>query len=748
MNPWTDSVLRMLSFAAMSTLLVASAAPAQAQVTDAEAKCRAAVVKGSARYVRALGKAIVACHVARDAGQVDAMVDCNDPEAADVGGKAARAAMLAAEAVAKSCAATPAVLSQFGRCPAPQQSLDDGGATTGIDTFTELLECLNAHGRDLVGKASSRSMGLPTPPLGEDIASCHAAIGKAFTRYIDGVIKARARCQKSIDKNGGALEFACATADPRGRIEKLRVAARDAVVSGCAAVSAISRERSARATRLPNFGACAEGIDEFLACAIDDAATTAGNGSASMMWELPGVCPDKAAYAVAPTTTGAQFDAGYTGAVHDMDPTLGFRAVNFPIACDPDCADCATVSPSPSSPPDACRCSEDASQSCTDNADCSGACNCFYGPPTAFAAHAAPLCVVNVLSGTMSGSFDVQSGDLDLTVPLLTRIHHGIEIGEPCPRCAAGVCEGGQRDGLACSADSDDTGFGSMSYDCPPGAGSNITGNGLSTVLSYSTGPLALPFATPCDAPLGAHDCACALCSTDESVACNTDSDCAGLPSKCSALYSDVECGDNADCAAADVGPCNTGTGRCGQSFSTVCASNSDCVGVNVGICEPAACNSYGNAPPRQPNSCNDLICTADGGDPTEGSCLAGPVDSYCDGLLRSNGDGIIACGTDADCDAYVSPTSDPSDWVCPGNDCGACSLVKNRDCFLDPVAAQGEPGVSVVGLGCLGATSTSGRNAGAGLPGAYRVRQNSETVPLCSDGVTPFIVPGGSNCP
>jgi hypothetical protein len=136
-------------------------------------------------------------------------------------------------------------------------------------------------------------------------------------------------------------------------------------------------------------------------------------------------------------------------------------------------------------------------------------------------------------------------------------------------------------------------------------------------------------------------------------------------------------------------------------------------------------------------NLCTGGVCSVDpAGDGTEGECAGGPVSHYCDGILAANGQGVIVCATDFDCQPGAI-----------GVNAGACTLSKNRDCFLDPVEVFGIPGDQIGGVGCAGETNNPGINAAAGLPGPYRFRQNLDVELYCSDGVTPFQLPGGANC-
>jgi hypothetical protein len=101
---------------------------------------------------------------------------------------------------------------------------------------------------------------------------------------------------------------------------------------------------------------------------------------------------------------------------------------------------------------------------------------------------------------------------------------------------------------------------------------------------------------------------------------------------------------------------------------------------------------------------------------------LGGPDVRYCDGALRANGKGFLACDTNADCIVLNS--------VCPNNDCGTCSITETRSCFLDPIVSAGtaDPKKPAIGsVFCIPPSSASGVNAATGLPGPSRSRVQVE---------------------
>jgi hypothetical protein len=293
-------------------------------------------------------------------------------------------------------------------------------------------------------------------------------------------------------------------------------------------------------------------------------------------------------------------------------------------------------------------------------------------------------CLLGRVDGAMTGGVDPLTGDTSVTLPLDVGIFLGTDIGEPCPLCTLGECSAGVRAGQFCQVDGSDATFGDVSYDCMPNGFGTTTDHFLiQTSVTLTTGAVSLPFAVPCDPPFENQICACGICSGNLDVACNSD----------------------AECAAAGAGTCTADSGR-----------------------------------GRVPNRCDDSICTQDpAGPPGEGKCLAGPTYSWCDGFVSSSGGGVIPCSDDLDCGTHADD--------CPGSNCGQCTLQQQAECFLDPIEAQGVPGKSLVGIGCLGRTIWHGFDQAVGIPGAYRVRTSMRSEVYCSNGVTPYVPPGGSNC-
>ncbi len=658
-------------------LLLVAAGTARAQITENEASCRADLVKSFGKAVRAAQRAVTECHKLARQGEIGGS-DCNRPLEADfhTGRKLEQAVAKLAETIESGCSDAASVLAEFARCPSPGSGSDDGPPTSGIDSWDELSSCLPSLLYGVLGDAAEAALGDPDGPLDGDARRCHGAIAKSLGKVVDTTFRERARCQLALDKAGGPIGFECATADPSGKI-------------GAAIDKALLKIESACADGAAQVDSCATTAAGIADCAIGEHVSSAAGGLAALAWELPGVCPSSIAMRFEYDLDEAETDLGWTGHHHDAAPGGEYDAAVYSLSCDADCTSCGGA---PEPPADHCRCGGDASVTCSTNTDCAdpgGSCECYLSPPVHVSASSTPYCVLTPIESPMSGSISTAYGPAELEVELRQRTYYGTGLAQPCPVCLGNVCEGGARDGLACTVDAVDFSFGNTSFDCPPLAGLNLTGQGTPQSVRLAVEHVSLAASLPCDAPYTSSSCPCSSCSLDNSVACTSD----------------------ADCSTAGIGVCRTD-------------------GLHDGTT-------------RRANSCEDGLCWSDSHASYEGLCTDDDDsndDRFCNGLLQANGRGVIACGNNADCEAY--------DLACPSGDCGDCTVVQVRECFLDPIEAGAEFGV-LGGVGCMVATNKPSLNSVLGLPGPWRTRQPfSLHRPMCPDGVTPFDAPGGSNCP
>jgi len=334
------------------------------------------------------------------------------------------------------------------------------------------------------------------------------------------------------------------------------------------------------------------------------------------------------------------------------------------------------------------RCIDDTSQKCAADVDCTGfggTCSFWFGAPLPLTNGGAPLCVLQRISDAFTGTVNVSTGDSSVSaLDVKWKVYLGISVAQPCPRCsgdaamndgvAGGTCDGGHRSGLTCDANATSpiTSFGPVSLDCPPTAGSNVSGAGLGMNLDASTGSEVTTLAATSPdcraAGFTTEECFCDVCTGDLTTPCSDDDECAALL--------------------------------------------------------PGTCGAAGGGEPTRPNACtNPSGCVAQGGN--EGACsIAGPVDMICDGAT----DLRLLCLNNADCVNY--------DPLCPGADCGDCLVGVERRCFLtdgtigDQLIAAGAPDLPafetstpiLAATTCIGFSGSPAVNFAAGWPGPVRL--------------------------
>ncbi len=360
----------------------------------------------------------------------------------------------------------------------------------------------------------------------------------------------------------------------------------------------------------------------------------------------------------------------------------------------------------------------------------SGFCVYYLSGPAALSAANSPVCVWNRLDLDVSGTADPSEGIGQFTSLVRSLVRLGLSQTQPCPLCVRSCtkgdvgapcqsdgecattprtctappisegqvctnnpdCDDAGGDGVCgpgngvCSADEDIPNDGIQGGTCLGGTEDGFacdvhsldqtfgptsldcflepgttTGAPLDINIDLTTGVETLPFGTDCTPPNASEACACAVCSGNTGVACN----------------------DNADCAAIAAGVCS-------------------------------AEGSFGA--PRLPNGCTGFNCTQIDVEGNLGLCLA-DFDMFCDGKVRANGEGFLFCGDNTDCAVLDSD--------CPEGDCGNCTIIQNKKCFLDPIRTEGVPGTDytvISGPFCIPPTSNNAVNLASGTPGPARV--------------------------
>ncbi len=478
--------------------------------------------------------------------------------------------------------------------------------------------------------------------------------------------------------------------------------------------------------------------------------------------------------------TITDLDSGWTGLSHDADIN-NLTVTHGYLECPgsgPTCGVCNVVGIDPTG--GSCRCSNNTRTVCdkpfaADATNCAGAvCDCYFGTPFPLSSAGTPACIVNRFSQNISGTADVDLGAGKIVANLRTQVFLGITTTTPCPVCGGrcsndastcvfdadcgggtcnldpvrgdgvrgGVCVDGRNAGLACDVGALNTSFpvlpneqggGGYSLDCMPDTGKNVSGSGLVIKLEQTTGTAQLASNVPCGN--GGDVCPCRQCSTDSTVACNSDAECAVQPGGCS-LASKFNCTTTANCKGINAGTCLP-IKRCQLATTVPCLTNTDCASVDLGACNPSTCSSNGAGGFPSPNDCDAQSCSDAGGD--QGECTTGPDGTSCDAVVRANGMGVLSCSTNEDCTAE-------SVGVAAGN----CSLVERRKCFLNPLVATGHANPTTpVGVAafCVPPTSSPAINSVAGLPGPGRTSNQAASRLFCASDPTKRYTPGVGGC-
>jgi cysteine-rich repeat protein len=404
---------------------------------------------------------------------------------------------------------------------------------------------------------------------------------------------------------------------------------------------------------------------------------------------------------------GSDLDLGWNGLAHDRELVdgasitirnvrrcVGHRRITCALdsdcpsgdRCRPhcDCDDPANSSCEFTGPTGQRRCVRDLAP-CDTNADCSGStCAHFFGPPLPIAAANTAVCGTTFFVEDLNGTTDAETGAIQATAFLRSRVHLGITNAMPCPRCGGSKqspavgqqfeCEGGPNDGQACIVDAVSPDFGGVSNDCPPDSADNISGAGLAIrFLNVTTDTDSAVAGVPCGAPN--------IC-TDDGSACSTNADCKRCDYAPYQPCSDSnDCPDGA-CAQAPLQPVTCGLychgGFCDDDPDQPCFNDSQCD-------EGETCRA-GNTTTgiqERPNSCADLLC---GRSAPERCCTT--HEPGCDTPTRQIGEcslkPFIQCSNHTQCVAAQG---------------GSC-LLKNRSCFEHEIVREGE--ASPLGLHCV----------------------------------------------
>jgi hypothetical protein len=638
-------------------------------LTADDTKCRATVAKNVVKLGSTISKAFDGCIKDRVKNLTGA---CATTATADLKSKVAGTKAKLAEAVGG--AKTKCLLPDHALSLAEHQicGTPNGAAIT---DFSSVATCVN----DITDKNIERWRNAIMSPnyalAAGDIGKCINAIAKNATKLFSTIQKEQSKAQNTSDKALGDSNYNN-PGDPSGKIGTATTGLASGITSACSVLT-------------PADWAVVRACDDDLTGVIDcvtDKTTAAGQGLVASAYDQPGSCPASVEVKIHHGGQGGadlgatELDVGWTGFGHDADVIDDFvGAVDISCGAAPD--DCTTCSATASCSEGNCRCSNSITTLCTQPfgedgigvEECGAAdCRLFFGPSLPLSAAGTPTCVVNEIVSELVNTANIATGESDTAIDNVAIVHLGINQAQPCPTCVASLCDGGARDGLACSIDGTSP-FGDVSYDCPPDALDNISGAGLQISLDLTDDAVSMPFALACDSPLGAFACACSTCSLDNSVPCN---------------------------------------------------SNAECSGLGLGVCRV---DGLHGGVSRQPNGCNDLTCNDQGGE--EGECNAGPNDLYCDGFLKGSGGGIITCASNTDCSAGTTGVVGGA-GNCSLTEPRSCFLDP-----IDVDGTPGSEGAVLVSNFCSPPTASGAVNGAAGTPGPARLSLDFEFVGRCADG-------------
>ena len=172
--------------------------------------------------------------------------------------------------------------------------------------------------------------------------------------------------------------------------------------------------------------------------------------------------------------TGADLDTGWTGISHNQGVTVGSSVQICLEGCD-----------------------MDTNPVCTGIGTTGGGNKLngqYFGSPLPLIAADVPTCVLNEFRDDIRvDNFNLETGEIDMTILLTSRVHQGVSTSFPCPVCnaperigASGTCRFGPDEGKRCTVGGL-TNFGPTSADCKPNPVDNIGNLRIDLPLTTST---------------------------------------------------------------------------------------------------------------------------------------------------------------------------------------------------------------------------------------------------------------------
>jgi len=649
------------------------------------------------------------------------------------------------------------------------RNVEGGSCNNAITNCNDVSECLVCVSNAAVNQAITLYYGqIDQGATDSDVIKCQRSIGKFTTKFLVAKNKALQKCEDAVLKgvfsgpcpDAGKATPAIAKADSKKRASICkacggadRMCGGDAdltttqigFTSSCPNVTIPGASSSCAhaISTVQDIVDCVDCVTEFKDDCLDaitvpelksypsqcnagggapTATPTAGGGPTQTPGGVPTATPTPG-FANCPTLlsfeadgSAADLDTGWTGQSHDSKViNNGLLTLNVSGcgSAPPSCGTCNLNGPVANGGGTATnnhRCVGDTSIQCTTDGDCAGnaPCSFFFGAPLPLSSGGVSVCVINQVTSAVTGTADLVSVVSATTVSLLSRVHNGVTVSQPCSACGTGgfgassTCSTGPRAGLPCTVNGTSALFGSTSYDCPPDPGANV-GN-LKITLNLSTGltTRTLSSGSPsCTSPgFTSFKCFCDTCNNSNAEACAVDTDC--------------------PMSGGNPGICGGKRCKSGTNAGAPCSTATECPG--------GACTRIGHS--TEPNECSDATCSPntppDNDSVNEGTCAGGPFEQFC--AIET----FRGCAKDSDCTK-------------PGD---TCTNGRFRECFTDngavgqSVQAQGQPdppvgNVSHPKLGslfCVPPVTADAVNSVAGLPGLGRL-----TLP----GTGVFVVPG-----